>query len=264
MRGVGEPLWVGRGRQEAIECHRHEWLLPRAFAEDPLLWLVCPYDASGLDAADVDLARRLHPGRLRPDRRRSSSTAVPGPATTVSAAPTSRPSRCCPSRSRPTTGCPTGRPPGRRPVVRQRRPGRGAGRGGRRCEGGRAGAVPGQGADPRGARDRVQRRHGTPGGTGRLRVWASEAGAGRAGRRRLRGRRQRPRGRSDRRPDGRPGAAGDRLDSGRGLWLANQLCDLVQLRTSASRDRGPHARPAALPRADPPDLKRPSPSADHR
>src|SRR5438067_12188808 len=22
MRGVGEPLWVGRGRQEGIECHR--------------------------------------------------------------------------------------------------------------------------------------------------------------------------------------------------------------------------------------------------
>src|SRR6516164_865553 len=49
-----------------LPAPRHEWLLSRAFAADPLLWLVCPYDASGLDAADLAVARRLHPGVFDP------------------------------------------------------------------------------------------------------------------------------------------------------------------------------------------------------
>ena len=65
-------------------------------------------------------------------------------------------------------------------------------------------------------------RHG--GGDGRLRVWRQPAVGG------LRGeRRGPPRSRARRPPP--PGA--DPGDS-RGLWLANQLCDLVQLRSSAA------------------------------
>jgi anti-sigma regulatory factor (Ser/Thr protein kinase) len=59
--GIGEPAWPGRSRAELIECDRHESLLNLAFDTGRLWRLVCPYDASGLDAAVLDAARRNHP-----------------------------------------------------------------------------------------------------------------------------------------------------------------------------------------------------------
>jgi anti-sigma regulatory factor (Ser/Thr protein kinase) len=60
VRGIGEPIWASRTRDELAECHRHEALLNVAFA-DPDFWLLCPYDTRALDAAVIDEARRTHP-----------------------------------------------------------------------------------------------------------------------------------------------------------------------------------------------------------
>jgi anti-sigma regulatory factor (Ser/Thr protein kinase) len=59
--GVGEPVWAGRGGDELDECHRHEALINVAFADDPAWRLVCPYDVDGLDTAVLEDARLTHP-----------------------------------------------------------------------------------------------------------------------------------------------------------------------------------------------------------
>jgi anti-sigma regulatory factor (Ser/Thr protein kinase) len=61
FRGVGEPIWAGRSGPELEECHLHESLLNVAFDEGPSWQLVCPYDAGALDRQVVDEARRTHP-----------------------------------------------------------------------------------------------------------------------------------------------------------------------------------------------------------
>jgi anti-sigma regulatory factor (Ser/Thr protein kinase) len=61
VRGIGEPIYPERGPAEMVECHRHEWLLNLAFADAPGFWLVCPYDTEALDPAVVETARRTHP-----------------------------------------------------------------------------------------------------------------------------------------------------------------------------------------------------------
>lgn len=65
LRGIGEPIWPGRSPAELVECHRHEALLNLAFAGSRDWWLLCPYDTEALDAAVVDEARRRHPFLLR-------------------------------------------------------------------------------------------------------------------------------------------------------------------------------------------------------
>ena len=59
-RGVGEPIWAARSPAELAECQRHEALLNVAFA-DPAFWLLCPYDTAALDERVVEQARRNHP-----------------------------------------------------------------------------------------------------------------------------------------------------------------------------------------------------------
>ena len=61
LRGVGEPLWASRSDAEMSECHRHEALLNVAFAGTPGFWLLCPYDTTTLDADDVARACETHP-----------------------------------------------------------------------------------------------------------------------------------------------------------------------------------------------------------
>lgn len=46
VRGIGEPIWAGRSPPALEECHRHEALLNVAFAEDHHFTLLCPYDAA--------------------------------------------------------------------------------------------------------------------------------------------------------------------------------------------------------------------------
>jgi anti-sigma regulatory factor (Ser/Thr protein kinase) len=61
LRGIGEPIDPDRSPAELVECHRHEALLNLAFADAPGFRLVCPYDTDVLDATVVEQARCTHP-----------------------------------------------------------------------------------------------------------------------------------------------------------------------------------------------------------
>jgi anti-sigma regulatory factor (Ser/Thr protein kinase) len=60
VRGIGEPAWAGRSPAELAECHRHEALLNVAF-RDPSFWLLCAYDTSSLPPTVIEQAHRTHP-----------------------------------------------------------------------------------------------------------------------------------------------------------------------------------------------------------
>ncbi len=60
LRGIGEPIWNGRTDDELVECQRHESLLNVAFGKGRPWWLLCPYDAAQLAPAVLDEARRSH------------------------------------------------------------------------------------------------------------------------------------------------------------------------------------------------------------
>lgn len=61
VRGVGEPIFAARSSDELTECQRHEVLLNVAFADAPAWWLVCPYDMHSLDDSVLAEAHRSHP-----------------------------------------------------------------------------------------------------------------------------------------------------------------------------------------------------------
>ena len=60
-RGVGEPIWTTRSAAELAECQRHESLLNFAFDDGDAWSLLCPYDSSALPDDVLDEARRSHP-----------------------------------------------------------------------------------------------------------------------------------------------------------------------------------------------------------
>jgi anti-sigma regulatory factor (Ser/Thr protein kinase) len=60
-RGIGEPIWLGRRGPEVVESQLHEALLNLAVEPDTPLWLRCPYDVDALPAAVVNEAHRSHP-----------------------------------------------------------------------------------------------------------------------------------------------------------------------------------------------------------
>lgn len=72
VRGVGEPIWAGRGRDEIVECQHHESLLNRAFAGTPAWWLLCPYDRAALEADVIHEVYRTHPFVIEGGLRRPS------------------------------------------------------------------------------------------------------------------------------------------------------------------------------------------------
>jgi len=61
FRGVGEPIWPGRSADQLAECQLHESLLNVAFGGGPAWWLACPYDVSSLDPDVIDEMYRTHP-----------------------------------------------------------------------------------------------------------------------------------------------------------------------------------------------------------
>jgi anti-sigma regulatory factor (Ser/Thr protein kinase) len=72
FRGVGEPIWAGRTAAELVECQRHESLLNLAFAGTAGFRLLCPYDTDALRPDVIREAYRSHPVVVQADRQRDS------------------------------------------------------------------------------------------------------------------------------------------------------------------------------------------------
>jgi anti-sigma regulatory factor (Ser/Thr protein kinase) len=60
LLGIGEPAWPGRSEAELDECRRHEALLNVAFDGGPAWTLLCPYDSAELDDDVLAAARGTH------------------------------------------------------------------------------------------------------------------------------------------------------------------------------------------------------------
>ena len=65
--GIGEPAWRGRDEAELDECARHESLLNVAFGGGAGWRLLCPYDLDGLDDDVIEAARHSHPFLSEPE-----------------------------------------------------------------------------------------------------------------------------------------------------------------------------------------------------
>lgn len=64
MRGIGEPIWAGRQPEALLECQFHEALLNLAIDPDTPMWLSCPYDVDALSEDVVAEAQRSHPALM--------------------------------------------------------------------------------------------------------------------------------------------------------------------------------------------------------
>ena len=74
VRGIGEPIWAGRSATELVECQRHESLLNVAFAHSGSWRLLCPYDVDGLPDEVIEEAQRSHPWVSSADGARANSS----------------------------------------------------------------------------------------------------------------------------------------------------------------------------------------------
>jgi anti-sigma regulatory factor (Ser/Thr protein kinase) len=88
---IGEPIWPGRTAAEVQEAIRHEALVNLAF-RDSLVTVVCPYDSAGLPGSVITDAVRTHPAVIR-DRQATASVSYLGPPDV--------PPRCNQALSRP-------------------------------------------------------------------------------------------------------------------------------------------------------------------
>lgn len=79
FRGVGEPIWPGRGPAEIDECERHESLLNHVFAGTPAWRLLCPYDEGRLDDEVLRSVHRNHPFPCESDPNRRRVDGSPDP-----------------------------------------------------------------------------------------------------------------------------------------------------------------------------------------
>ena len=205
LRGMGEPISAERRGGELFECHRHESLLNLAFAHAADFRLLCPYDVDALEPAVVAHARCTHPLVQDVDGQVRRSTAFHGVA--AAAEPCRAPLPQPPADAQEIPVMPAGLIAMRALVARRAQ---------------RAGLTPQRREDLVLAINELATnsiRHG--GGAGMLTIWETSAAlvcevidAGRlidplAGRIL---------------PE--PGQLGRY-----GLWLVNQLCDLVEQRT---------------------------------
>ena len=200
LRGVGEPIWPGRTPDELVECQCHEALLNTAFAGTTGFHLLCPYDSVHLDREVIEEAERSHPwvGAAESARYRGHAEAPPQLSAPLPPAPGE------PAEHRIAWDTLS---PLRALVAEQAI---------------RVGVSEPRTGDLLLATHEVATnsiRHG--GGEGVLRVWQDRDTVVCE---------VRDRGRLDQPLAGRTRPALD-SDGGWGLWLANQLCDLVQLRT---------------------------------
>ena len=207
IRGIGEPIWPGRSDAELVECHQHESLLNLAFAETQDFWLLCPYDAGALEADVVAEAHRTHPLIVGSDEQRPSHGYVPpeagqGPFDTELPEPETEPEELEFGRG--------GLPEVRRFAFDRAK---------------EAGLARDRAADLVLAVSELATNSVLhAGGVGTLRVWREGSDLLCE---------VRDAGRLDEPLLGRERPNGDR-SNGRGLWLVNHLCDLVQLRSFAT------------------------------
>jgi anti-sigma regulatory factor (Ser/Thr protein kinase) len=71
VRYIGESIWPGRTDAELCEATRHEALMNLAFASAAVT-IVCPYDVTGLAASVVGGAQCTHPVIVRDGQARSA------------------------------------------------------------------------------------------------------------------------------------------------------------------------------------------------
>jgi len=74
---VGEPIWPGRSAEEIREATRHEALINLAWPGEGVR-VLCPYDGAGLDEAILRDAELTHPGVVR-DGNHAPSPSYCGP-----------------------------------------------------------------------------------------------------------------------------------------------------------------------------------------
>ena len=73
VRGIGQPIWIGRGHAELVEAQFLEALLNMVVPPDTPLWLLCPYDTTALPDDVIDEALRSHPVLADADGYRGST-----------------------------------------------------------------------------------------------------------------------------------------------------------------------------------------------
>ncbi len=200
FRGIGEPIDADRTPAELAECHVHEALLNLAFADAAPWRLLCPYDVSALPEPVVAEALRNHPIVVRHGVTAGSAECRHDMAH-VLGEPLPEPDAVLAELDFDASTL-----PGVRDLVR-------------RYAEGRSGAARVDDfvlATYEAATNSV--RHA--GGHGSLRLWSTDDALVCEVRD------------SGRIADPLVGRARPSMDqhSGRGVWLANQLCDLVQLR----------------------------------
>lgn len=61
VHGINESVWSGRTPAHVSELRYQEWLLNRAFAQAPAWSLMCPFDTAEQDATVVAAIARCHP-----------------------------------------------------------------------------------------------------------------------------------------------------------------------------------------------------------
>ena len=74
LNGVGEPIWPERTAPEIAECQRHESLLNLAFARAGSFALICPYDEARLPEDVLTAARESHPHVVEDGKRHASAS----------------------------------------------------------------------------------------------------------------------------------------------------------------------------------------------
>jgi anti-sigma regulatory factor (Ser/Thr protein kinase) len=221
VRGAGEPIYPERTPAELVESQHHESLLNLAFAGRPAFWLLCPYDTEALPPHVIQEALRTHP-HVTADGTWATSDTYHGLA--AAAAPLADPLPDPDVRADELHFAAGPLVHVRELVARHART---------------AGLDWHRTADLVVASHEIATnsiRHG--GGSGALRIW-NEPDAVVC--------EVRDRGHIDKPLVGRERPELGQID-GRGLWLANQLCDLVQIRTSRAGSvvRLHMRRPAAL------------------
>jgi len=74
VRGIGEPVWASRSLAALEECRRQESLLNVAFENGPAWRLLCPYDAVSIGDDVIEKAARSHPCLQREGRHEPSAS----------------------------------------------------------------------------------------------------------------------------------------------------------------------------------------------